>query len=47
MQRCISFLLVAAVHAAKRLQIKGTQIIDPNTNQPVVLSGVNWWAGYF
>ena len=47
MYRCISLLLAAYVHAAKRLQIKGTEIIDPNTNQPITLHGVNWWGKLF
>merc|ERR1712013_553806 len=30
-----------------RLVIEGSQILDPQTGDPVTLHGVNWWSGYF
>ena len=30
-----------------RLRVNGSSLIDPATNQPITLHGVNWWSGYF
>ena len=30
-----------------RLRVNGSNLIDPATNQPITLHGVNWWSGYF
>ena len=30
-----------------RLRVNGSNLIDPATDQPITLHGVNWWSGYF
>ena len=30
-----------------RLRVNGSNLIDPATDQPISLHGVNWWSGYF
>ena len=47
----VTWPLLLAVHvsadSALRLRVDGSLLIDPYTNEPINLHGVNWWSGYF